>query len=72
MVLTLVICPAAAVVIGPVGPGVIVVLGLSFAVMRVVYWVGCHWGQRLQAFGGAASAMPTGVVAIWSLVGLVI
>lgn len=67
MVLALAIWPAAAVLLGKQGPGVIVVLGIGFALARVAFWVGYHKAPHLRAFGFAASFYPTVLVALWAL-----
>ncbi|MEL6648490.1 MAG: MAPEG family protein [Pseudomonadota bacterium] len=70
LVLAAAIWPAAAVLLGPYGPGVIVGLGLGFALARLVYWVGCHRGPGLRALGFSATFTPTVLVAIWALVAI--
>lgn len=67
LVLAGAIWPAAAVMLGEDGPGVIMVLGLAFAVARVAYWAGYHRAPPLRAFGFAASFYPTVLVALWAL-----
>ncbi|MEM7598877.1 MAG: MAPEG family protein [Pseudomonadota bacterium] len=62
------IWPAAAVLLGPAGPGVIMGLGVGFAVARMVYWAGCHCGAGRRAFGFAATFFPTVLAALWALV----
>jgi len=61
------IWPAAAVMLGAEGPGVILVLGLGFAVTRLAFWAGYHRAPALRAFGFAASFYPTVLVALWAL-----
>lgn len=72
MVLAAAIWPAAAVVLGPYGPGVIVSLGVGFAFARLIFWVGYHRGLLLRAFGFGATFYPTVFVALWSLATLVL
>lgn len=72
LVLAAAIWPAAAVLLGPFGPGVIMVLGLSFALARGVFWVGCHKSGGLRAAGFSMTFFPTVLVALWGLVVLVI
>ena len=67
LVLALCIWPAAAVLLGADGPGVILTLGLGFALARLAFWWGCHRAPFLQAFGFAASFYPTVMVALWAL-----
>ena len=70
LALALCIWPAAAVILAADGPGVITVLGVNFAVMRLVFWVGYHRAAPLRAFGFAASFYPTILVSLWTLYGL--
>lgn len=70
LVMALCIWPAAAVVLAGQGPGVIVSLGVGFAVARIAFWIGCHLSPPLRAFGFAASFYPTVFVALWALVRL--
>ncbi len=67
LVLALCIWPAAAVILADDGPGVITVLGLNFALMRLLFWAGYHWAPPVRAFGFAASFYPTILVALWVL-----
>jgi len=67
LVLALAIWPAAAVLLTGRGPGVIVMLGLGFAVARLAFWIGCHRGPALRAFGFAATFYPTVLAALWAL-----
>lgn len=71
IVLALCIWPAAAVVLGGMGPGVIAALGLGFAVARLAYWAGCHRAPLLRSFGFAASVLPTAFVALWAVCRLI-
>ncbi len=67
LVLALAVWPAAAVLLGGEGPGVILVLGIAFALARVAFWVGYHRAPPLRAFGFAASFYPTVLVALWAI-----
>lgn len=67
LVLALAVWPAAAVLLGADGPGVIVTLGLGFAVARLAFWAGYHRSPPLRAFGFAATFYPTVLVALWTL-----
>lgn len=49
------------------GPGVVLALGLGFAIARVLFWVGYHMAPPLRAFGFAASFYPTVLAALWVL-----
>ncbi len=72
LVLAAAIWPAAAVLLGPVGPGVIITLGLAFSVARILFWIGCHRSPLLRSVGFAGSFFPTVLVAVWGLVSLAI
>ena len=67
LVLALAIWPAAAVLLGAEGPGVIVSLGLGFALAQLVFWVGGSLSPALRTFGFAATVCPTVLVALWAL-----
>ncbi|WP_422029448.1 MAPEG family protein [Roseovarius sp.] len=67
LVLAMAVWPAAAVLLGPEGPGVILVLGVAFAVARLAFWAGYHVAPPLRAFGFAATFYPTVLVAFWAL-----
>lgn len=49
------------------GGAVIVVMGLGFALARLVFWLGYHVSPPLRAVGFAATFYPTVVAAIWSV-----
>ncbi|MEM6589792.1 MAG: MAPEG family protein [Pseudomonadota bacterium] len=72
LVIAAAIWPAAAVLLGPMGPGVIIVLGLGFAIARIVFWGGCHRSPLMRSVGFAATFFPTVFVALWALTTLVI
>ncbi len=67
LVLALCIWPAAAVILGGYGPGVIASLGVGFFVARLAFWIGAHHAPSLRVFGAAASFLPTVFVALWAL-----
>lgn len=67
LVLAMAVWPAAAVLLGAEGPGVILVLGVAFAVARLAFWFGYHMAPPLRAFGFAATFYPTVLVALWAL-----
>ena len=67
LVLALCIWPAAAVILGGAGPGVIVCLGLGFAVARLAFWAGYHRSPPMRAFGFAATFYPTILVGLWAI-----
>jgi len=70
LVIALCVWPAAAIMLGNAGPGVIAVLGLGFALMRLVFWLGYHHAPLLRVFGFAGSFWPTVLVALWALLRL--
>lgn len=67
VILALCIWPAAAVILGDVGPGVILGLGIGFAIARLAFWGGYHLSPPLRAFGFAATFYPTVLVGLWAL-----
>lgn len=67
LVLALCVWPAAAVILGGNGPGVIMCLGLGFVVSQASFWIGCHRSLSLRVFGFAASFFPSVFVAFWTL-----
>lgn len=72
LVIAAAIWPAAAVILGPQGPGAIAVLGVGFPLARLVFWYGCHNGPAVRAAGFAGTFFPTVFVAVWALVTLVL
>ncbi len=52
------------------GAGVPLVLGLSFAVARLLFWLGYHVSPPLRAFGFAATFYPTVLAMFWMLYAL--
>lgn len=71
LVLGLCIWPTAAVILADKGPGVIVVLGVNFALARLFFWIGYYVAPPLRAFGFAASFYPTILVSLWTVWSLV-
>ena len=67
LVLALSIWPGAAVLLAGHGPGVIMALGIGFAITRVIFWVGYHISPPLRAFGFAGTFYPTILVALWAI-----
>lgn len=54
-----------------IGAGTVLVLGISFAIARVLFWVGYHLSPPLRGLGFAASFYPTvfvGLAVLWKLV----
>ncbi len=70
LVLALCIWPATAVLLAGQGPGVIICLGIGFALARLAFWIGYHISPPLRAFGFAATFYPTILVALWALLRL--
>ncbi|MGR3503262.1 MAPEG family protein [Pseudaestuariivita sp.] len=68
LVLAACIWPAVAILLGGTGPGMILVLGLAFAVSRIFYWIGFHRAGTLRVFGFAAGLYPTVVAALWAVI----
>ncbi|MFW8637631.1 MAPEG family protein [Cribrihabitans pelagius] len=64
LLLALALWPFAAVTLGG---AVAVALGLSFALMRVLFWAGYHWAPPLRALGSAGTFYPTIVAGVWAL-----
>lgn len=67
LVLAMAIWPAAAVMLGARGPGVIIVLGVGFTLARMAFWAGYHRAPTFRAFGFAATFYPTVLVAVWAV-----
>lgn len=67
LVLALCLWPAAAILLGGQGPGMILVLALAFAAARLAFWIGYHISPPLRAFGFAATFYPTILVTVWAL-----
>jgi len=72
LVLAMAVWPAAAVMLGAQGPGVIVTLGAGFALARLAFWLGCHRSPPLRVFGAAATFCPTLLAALWALARLAV
>lgn len=49
------------------GWGLVPVLGVSFAVARLLFWIGYHLSPPLRGLGFAASFYPTLIAALWAL-----
>ncbi|WP_044008345.1 MAPEG family protein [Leisingera methylohalidivorans] len=65
LVLALAVWPFAAVALGG---AVVLALGLSFALMRVLFWAGCHLSLPLRGLGFAGTFYPTVIAAVWAVV----
>ncbi|UWQ63820.1 MAPEG family protein [Leisingera caerulea] len=63
LVLALAIWPFAAVTLGG---AVAIALGLSFALMRVLFWAGYHLSPPLRGLGFAGTFYPTVIAGIWA------
>ncbi|TDE41207.1 MAPEG family protein [Antarcticimicrobium sediminis] len=64
LLLALAIWPFAALTLGG---AVAIGLGLSFALMRVLFWIGYHLSPPLRALGFAGTFYPTVLAGIWAL-----
>lgn len=64
LVLALVIWPFVA---NSLGGAVVLAMGFSFPVARLLYWIGAYRGRPLMVLGFAASFFPTAVAALWSV-----
>lgn len=64
IVLALVLWPFVAL---SLGGAVVIALGLGFAVMRVLFWVGYHRAPPLRAIGFAGTFYPSVLAALWSV-----
>lgn len=64
LVLALAIWPFAAVTLGG---AVAVALGLSFALMRVLFWAGYHLSPPLRSLGFAGTFYPTVIAGVWAI-----
>ena len=49
------------------GWGLVPVLGLNFAVMRILFWLGYHLSPPLRGLGFAATFYPSVVATVWAL-----
>lgn len=65
LVLALAIWPFAAVTLGG---AVTIALGLGFALMRLLFWLGYHLSPPLRALGFAGTFYPSVLAGLWSLV----
>lgn len=63
--LALAIWPFAALTLGG---AVAIALGLSFALMRVLFWIGYRLSPPLRALGFAGTFYPTVLAGLWALV----
>lgn len=64
LVLALAIWPFAALTLGG---AVAIGLGLSFALMRLLFWIGYRWSPPLRALGFAGTFYPTVLAGLWAL-----
>lgn len=67
LVLALALWPATGHVLAKHGPGVVLCLGVGFAIARLFFWVGYHISPPLRAFGFAATFYPTIFALIWAV-----
>jgi hypothetical protein len=64
VVLALVTWPFVALTLGG---GVVLVMGVAFALSRLAFWIGYHAAPPLRAFGFAATFYTTVFAAIWAV-----
>lgn len=64
LVLALAIWPFAA---ATLGGAVAIALGLGFALMRLLFWIGNHLSPPLRGLGFAGTFYPSVLAGIWSL-----
>jgi len=67
LVLALALWPITGTVLAVDGPGVVVCLGIGFAIARLLFWVGYHVSPPLRAFGFAATFYPTLLGVGWAV-----
>ncbi len=72
LVLALALWPITGTVLAVDGPGVVVCLGVGFAIARVAFWIGYHLSPPLRAFGFAATFYPTLMAVGWAVLWWVI
>lgn len=65
-VLAAMLWPALGYMLGDKGPGVVLMLGLGFAVARLAFWIGYLKAPALRAFGFAATFYPTIAAALFA------
>ena len=53
------------------GAGMVLALGLGFAVARVIFWIGYHRSAAFRIFGFGASFYPTVLAGLWVVARLV-
>ena len=67
LVLALAIWPFVGYFLATKGPGMVLMLGLGFAIARIAFWVGYHISPPLRAFGFAATFYPTLIALGWTV-----
>ncbi|TDK41424.1 MAPEG family protein [Antarcticimicrobium luteum] len=65
LALALALWPFAALTLGG---AVAIALGLSFALMRILFWIGYHLSPPLRGLGFAGTFYPTVLAGLWALV----
>ncbi len=53
------------------GAGMVLALGLGFALARLIFWIGYHRSPAMRIFGFGASFYPTVLAGLWVLLRLV-
>ncbi len=66
LVLALCVWPACGYLLLGDGPGVLVALGVAFALARVAFWIGYRAAPPLRAFGFAATFSATVAALLWA------
>jgi len=67
LVLALALWPVTGYVLAIDGPGVVLSLGIGFAIARLAFWIGYHISPPLRAFGFAATFYPTLIAVVWAV-----
>ncbi|MGD9864894.1 MAG: MAPEG family protein, partial [Pseudodonghicola sp.] len=65
LVLALAVWPFVALTLGGAAA---IALGLSFALMRLLFWAGCHRSPLLRSLGFAGTFCPTVLAGFWALI----
>lgn len=67
LALALALWPVTGYLLAVDGPGVVLCLGIGFAVARLAFWAGYHRSPPLRAFGFAATFYPTLMALLWAV-----
>lgn len=66
-VLALLLWPPIAYLAVEDGPGLVLTLGVAFAIARLFFWVGYHVSHPMRAFGFGATFYPTVLALLWAI-----